>query len=40
MVIDSGHKWLGIQWGKVGLYFHLREKTVKRLHHDPCEYSD
>ncbi len=33
MVIDSGRKWLGIQWVKVTLYFHLREKIAKRLHH-------
>ncbi len=33
MVIDSGHEWLGIQWVKVTLYFHLQEKIAKRLHH-------
>ncbi len=33
MVIDSGREWLGIQWVKVTLYFHLREKIAQRLHH-------
>ncbi len=33
MVIDSCREWLGIQWVKVTLYFHLREKIAKRLHH-------
>ncbi len=33
MVIHSGHEWLGIEWVKVTLYFHLREKIAKRLHH-------
>ncbi len=37
MVINSGRKWLGIQWIKVSLYFHLREKIVKRLHHGLSE---
>ncbi len=33
MVIDSRRNWLGIQCVKVTLYFHLREKIAKRLHH-------
>ncbi len=33
MVIHSGCEWLGRQWVKVTLYFHLREKIAKRLHH-------
>ncbi len=33
MVIDSVREWLGIQWVTVTLYFHLREKIAKRLHH-------
>ncbi len=37
MVIDSGREWLGIQWVKVTLYFHLREKIAKRLHHGLSE---
>ncbi len=36
-VIDSGREWLGIQWVKVTLYFHLREKIAKRLHHGLSE---
>ncbi len=32
MVIDSSREWLGIQWVKVNLYFHLRDKIAKRLH--------
>ncbi len=37
MVIHSGREWLGIQWVKVTLYFHLREKIAKRLHHGLSE---
>ncbi len=37
MVIDSCHEWLGIQWVKVTLYFHLREKIAKILHHGLSE---
>ncbi len=37
MVIDSGREWLGIQWVKLTLYFHLREKIAKRLHHGLSE---
>ncbi len=33
MVINSGREWLGIQWVKVTLFFHLREQIAKRLHH-------
>ncbi len=45
MVIDSGHEWLGIQWVKVLLYFHIREQIGKRptswiVRNNPCEYSD
>ncbi len=32
MVIESSREWLGIQWVKITLYFHLREKIDKRLH--------
>ncbi len=35
MVIDSGSEWLGIQWVKVTLYFHLREKIT----YDPVPLS-
>ncbi len=37
MVIFSSREWLGIQWVKVKLYFHLREKITKRLHHGLSE---
>ncbi len=37
MVIHSSREWLGIQWVKVTLYFHLREHIVKRLHYGLSE---
>ncbi len=37
MVIDFGYEWLGIQWIKVTLYFHLRGQIAKRLHHGLSE---
>ncbi len=32
MVNHYGREWLGIQWVKVTLYFHIREQIAKRLH--------
>ncbi len=37
MVIHSGRECIGIQWVKVTLYFHQREKIAKRLHHGLSE---
>ncbi len=37
MDIHSGREWLGIQWLKVTLYFHLREQITKRLNHGLSE---
>ncbi len=37
MVNHYGHEWLGIQWVKVTLYFHIREQITKRPHHGLSE---
>ncbi len=37
MVIHSSREWLGIQWVKLTLYFHLREPIAKRLYHGLSE---